>query len=317
MAYVPFWHELRVEDILQADGSITQGDALGNRRAQASISGRVIQFLAMDNYVVRAISKSCHLVSLLGLILLTPPQLLHGQTSAPSGTTSAVPDWAQPGSDTHEQVPPPADFHRPSRNFDTPIGIFQGQSDIGAAVVAGSASYNAETKQYTITSAGYNIWYSRDEFRYLWKKMSGDVSLAADAMFPDPKGYSDRKAVLVIRQNLEDDSTEAMTGEHGTGMIHLAERPTRGADMKDMQFRFGGTLEGVMAKRIGIEKRGDAIAIFVSLKGEPMHQFGPPIQLHFDGPFYVGIGFCSHLPATLDTAVLSDVVLANSAGQVH
>ncbi len=271
----------------------------------------------MENYAVRAARKNYRRLRILGLILLIAPQMLRAQASASAGTTPAVPDWAQPGSDTHEQVPPPADFHRPSRNFDTPIGIFQGQSDIGSAVVPGSASYDAETKQYTLTSAGYNIWYSRDEFRYLWKKMSGDVSLAADVTFPDPKGYSDRKAVLVIRQNLNDDSKEAMTGEHGTGMIHLAQRPTPGAAMTDMQFRFGGTLEGVMAKRIGIEKRGDAIAIFVSLKGEPMHQFGPPIHLHFDGPFYVGIGFCSHLPATLDTAVLSDVILEDSAGKVR
>lgn len=282
-----------------------------------SVSETVIQFFAMGNYVVRLARKSCYLLWLLVLILLTSPQLLHAQASAPAGKTPAVPEWAQPGSATHEQVPPPADFHRPSRNFNTPIGIFQGQSDIGGAVVPGSSSYNAETKQYTIISAGYNIWYSRDEFRYLWKKMSGDISLAADVTYPDPKGYSDRKAVLVIRQSLNDDSKEAMIGEHGTGMIHLAWRPTPGADMTDMQFRFGGTLEGVMAKRIGIEKRGDAIAIFVSLKGEPMHQFGPPIQLHFDGPFYVGIGFCSHLPATLDTAVLSDVVLENSAGKLN
>ena len=282
-----------------------------------SVSETVIQFFAMGNYVVRLARKSCYLLWLLVLILLTSPQLLHAQASAPAGKTPAVPEWAQPGSATHEQVPPPADFHRPSRNFNTPIGIFQGQSDIGSAVVPGSSSYNAETKQYTIISAGYNIWYSRDEFRYLWKKMSGDISLAADVTYPDPKGYSDRKAVLVIRQSLNDDSKEAMIGEHGTGMIHLAWRPTPGADMTDMQFRFGGTLEGVMAKRIGIEKRGDAIAIFVSLKGEPMHQFGPPIQLHFDGPFYVGIGFCSHLPATLDTAVLTDVVLENSAGKLN
>jgi hypothetical protein len=277
----------------------------------------MIQFFAMENYVVRAARKSCYLLWLMGLILLATPQILRAQVSTSAAPTAAVPDWAQPGSDTHEQVPPPADFHRLSRNFDAPIGIFQGQSDIGSAVVPGSASYNAETRQYTITSAGYNIWYSRDEFRYLWKKMSGDVSLAADVTFPDPKGYSDRKAVLVIRQNLNDDSKEAMTGEHGTGMIHLAQRPTRGADMTDMQFRFGGTLEGVMAKRIGIEKRGDAIALFVSLEGEPMHQFGPPIHLHFDGPFYVGVGFCSHLPATLDTAILSNVVLEDSAGKVH
>ena len=229
----------------------------------------------------------------------------------------AVPDWAQPGSPTHVQVPPPADFHRPSRNFDVPIGLFEGQSDIGGAVVPGSASYDADTQQYTIQSAGYNIWYSRDEFRFLWKKMSGDVSLAADVSFPDPKGFGDRKVVLIIRQNLEDDSKEAMIGQHGAGLIHLAWRSDKGVFLKDMQYRFGGGLAGVKAKRIGIEKHGDAIAIFVSLQGEPMHQFGPPITLHFDQPFYVGVGFCSHLPATPDTAVLSNVVFENSAGDVR
>ena len=198
-----------------------------------------------------------------------------------------------------------------------PIGVFQGQSDIGGALVPGSSSYDAATKQYTINSAGYNIWYFRDEFRYLWSKISGDVSLAADVTFPDSNGYGDRKAVLVIRQNLDDDSKEAMVGEHGVGMIHLADRPERGANLKDMQFRFGGSLANVRAKRIGIEKRGDAIALFISLTGEPLHQFGPPINLHFDEPFYVGVGFCSHLPDKSDTAVLSNVVLEKSAGKVQ
>jgi hypothetical protein len=249
---------------------------------------------------------------LLALILCSSPHPLGAQT-----TNLTVPVWAQPGSSNHVQVAPPADFHRPSKNFDTPIGLFEGQSDIGGALLPGSASYDAGTKQYTINSAGYNVWYMRDEFRYLWKKMSGDVSLAADVTFPDAKGYGDRKVVLVIRQNLEDDSKEAMLGEHGVGMIHLAWRPDKGALMKDAQFRFGGTLAGVKAKRIGIEKHGDAIAIFVSLQGEPMHQLGPPISLHFDEPFYVGVGFCSHLPATSDTAVLSDVVLENAADEVR
>jgi hypothetical protein len=73
----------------------------------------------------------------------------------------------------------------------------------------------------------------------------------------------------------------------------------------------------VHARRIGMEKRGDAFAIFVSLEGEPMHQFGPPVNLHFDEPFYVGVGFCSHQPDKSDTAVLSDVVLENAAGKVE
>ncbi len=242
--------------------------------------------------------------------------LAHAQ-AAGTQPTPAVPDWALPGSATHKQVAPPADFHRPSRNFNTRIGVFEGQSDIGGAVVAGSAGYDAGAGKYTINSAGYNIWYSRDEFRYEWKRMSGDVSLAADVTFPNPDGYGDRKAVLVIRQNLDDDSKEAMIGEHGTGMVHLAERTERGANLKDMQYRFGGMLANVKAKRIGIEKRGDSIAIFISLEGEPMERLGPPVELHFEAPFYVGIGFCSHLPDKSDTAVFSNVILEGEAGKVR
>jgi hypothetical protein len=263
----------------------------------------LLKFIVMEHYVVRFTIG-------LGLMLSAAPHLVRAQ--APT-----VPDWALPGSATHRQVAPPAGFQRPSRIFDTPIGVFQGQSDIGSALVPGSATYDAGAKQYTINSAGYNIWYFRDEFRYLWTKMSGDVSLAADVTFPDPQGYSDRKGVLVIRQSLDDDSKEAMIGQHGTGMIHLADRPEKGANLRDAQYRFGGTLANVKAKRIGIEKHGDAIAIFISLTGEPLHQFGPPISMHFDEPFYVGIGFCSHLPDKSDTAVLSNVVLENSAGKVR
>jgi len=259
-------------------------------------------------------------LSQLVLMLCMAPDPLRAQAPV-------VPAWAQPGSATHVQVAPPPDFHRPSKNFDTPIGIFDGQSDIGSALVPGSASYDAGTKQYTINSAGYNVWYTRDEFRYLWKKMSGDVSLAAAITYPDPNGFGDRKAVLVIRQDLEDDSKEAVTALHGLGMIHLAQRPEKDVRVTDMEYRIGGrgrpggatpdSLVAVMAQRIGIEKHGDSFALFVSLAGEPMHQFGPPINLHIEGPFYAGIGFCSHLPDKSDTAVLSDVVLENSAGKVR
>lgn len=244
-----------------------------------------------------------------------------GARATPSQTTATpdVPDWALPSSATHKQYPPPADFHRPSKNFDTPIGIFQGQSDIGGPLVPESASYDAATKKYTINSAGYNIWYTRDEFRYLWKKMSGDVSLSADVSFPvAQQPPHDRKVVVIIRQDLDDGSKEIMAAEHGTGMVHLAQRPAKNDSIKDMQYRISGSmLSGVMPQRIGIEKRGDSVALYISVQGEPMHQFGPPIQLHFDGPFYVGIGFCSHYPVTVDTGVFSNVVLKNAAGKMN
>jgi hypothetical protein len=243
-----------------------------------------------------------------------------------AGSQAQAPEWAQPGSATHSQVAPPPDFHRPPTTFNTPIGIFDGQSDVGSALVPGSASFDAATGAYTINSAGYNVWYTRDEFRYLWKKMSGDVSLAADIAFPDAKGYGDRKAVLVIRQSLDDDAKEVLVALHGAGMIHLAQRPEKDVRVKDMEFRIGGrgrpggaspdSLVTVMAQRIGLQKKGDAFSLWVSLEGEPMHEFGPPVELHLDAPFYVGIGFCSHQPTTVDTAVLSHVVLEGEAGKV-
>jgi hypothetical protein len=238
------------------------------------------------------------------------------QAQAPASAPQ-VPDWALPASPTHKQVPPPEGFHRATRTSETPIGFFEGQSDIGGALVPGNSSYDATTGQYTINSAGYNIWYQRDEFRYLWKKASGDFSIAADVTFPNAEGFGDRKVVIDFRQSLDDDAKSIMVGQHGAGMIHLAYRSDAGVMMKDLEYRFGGLLTGIHAKRIGIEKHGDSFAIFISLQGEPMHQFGPPFTLHLDEPFYVGIGFCSHQPATVDTAVISNLVFENSAGKVH
>lgn len=276
-----------------------------------------------------ALRSAPALIGLFSLCILSiHSDPLRAQAPAtPATPKPATPEWAQPGSATHTQVAPPADFHRPGKNFETPIGIFAGQSDIGSPAIPGSASFDPATAQYTIHSAGYNIWYTRDEFRFLWKKLSGDASLAADITFPDPNGYGDRKAVLIIRQDLDDDSKEVIVALHGLGMIQLAERAEKNIRVKDMEYRIGGrgrpggasadSLVNVMAKRIGLEKRGDSFTLYVSLEGEPMHPFGPPINLHIDGPFYAGIGFCSHQPDKSDTAVLSNVVLENAAGRVH
>jgi hypothetical protein len=39
--------------------------------------------------------------------------------------------------------------------------------------------------------------------------------------------------------------------------------------------------------------------------------------LKLTAPFYVGIGFCSHLPDTVDAALLANVVVENSAGKMR
>lgn len=260
------------------------------------------------------------------LLASLSPALGQSLIPPPSPRGIAVPDWALPQSPTHKQVAPPKDFHRKTITYDKPVGAFDNQSDIGAALVPGSASYDAGSKTYTITSAGYNIWYQRDEFRFLWKKMQGDVSLAATVVWTDIGEFHDRKVALVIRDDLDDDSREIVAAQHGNGMVHIAWRDEKTGKMVDISHRAARqpkpdtTEKGPQAlhpTRIGIEKKGDQFHLWVSWQGEPIHLEGAPITFKTSGPFYVGIGFTSHLPANVLTAKVGNVVLENAAGKIR
>ncbi len=58
------------------------------------------------------------------------------------------------------------------------MGIFETNLDIGKVGIAGSATYDTETDSYTISGSGENMWFNKDAFHYVWKKVSGDVSLS-------------------------------------------------------------------------------------------------------------------------------------------
>jgi hypothetical protein len=264
-----------------------------------------------------ALAISPALVSFSWAQSLVPPP-------APPGVD--VPDWALPGSVAHKQVAPPLDFHRASVTTSGTIGQFEAQTDIGGALAPGNASYDAASNAYTINSAGYNIWYQRDEFHYLWKKMSGDVSLAGTVMWPNLDDFHDRKVALVIRDSLDDDSRQIVAAQHGNGMVHIAWRAEKTGPMTDIEYRSArqpraGTGEQgpqtFHPVRFGIEKKGDAFQLYISWQGEPLHAEGAPVVFKTNGPFYAGVGFVSHLPANVLTAKVSNVVLENAAGKVR
>ena len=64
-----------------------------------------------------------------------------------------------------------------------PVGIFKANSDIGNPQLAGSAVYNQADQSYTLKGGGYNIWFERDEFHYLFNKIKGDFILTANFEF--------------------------------------------------------------------------------------------------------------------------------------
>src|ERR1700753_3108816 len=66
------------------------------------------------------------------------------------------------------------------------LGVFTDHMDIGNPKHKGNSQYNKETHTYTMTGSGYNIWFNRDEFQFLFKKIKGDFTATANFQFLGP-----------------------------------------------------------------------------------------------------------------------------------
>ena len=191
------------------------------------------------------------------------------------------------------------------------LGVFENQSDVGSVAPAGTASYDPATERYTITSAGANTWYHVDDFHFLWKKAAGDWALSADISFP-PHSYDHepnphRKGILMFRQTLDAGGIYADAAAHGSGLMALQYRRERGANSQDIELNIEAP------RTVRLEKRGDSFTLFLSMKGEPLHQVGAAVTLHLKQPFYVGLGAVSHDVNTTDKVVFSHVTLQRLA----
>src|SRR4030081_3085375 len=98
-----------------------------------------------------------------------------------------------------------------------PTGVFENHVDVGSVLHPGTLEYDPAQGTYTVGGSGENIWSTTDAFHFVWKKVAGDVSLAANISFLGKGGNEHRKAVLMVRQSLDADSVYADVALHGNG----------------------------------------------------------------------------------------------------
>src|SRR5262252_8574591 len=183
---------------------------------------------------------------------------------------------------------------------------FDGGANVGHPRFNGSIQFNSGTREYTVTGGGSNMWFSADAFYFSWKKVSGDISLAADIAFQGTGGDPHRKACLIVRQSLDSDSPYADAALHGDGLTSLQYRESKGARTYEIQANAKGP------KRLRIEKRGKYVSMSIAGAGEELHPAGGTFRLMLDEPFYIGLGVCAHNDAALETAVFSNVELVTA-----
>jgi Tol biopolymer transport system component len=185
------------------------------------------------------------------------------------------------------------------------LGVFEHQSDVGDTRHTGAVHYDEGRRSYTIAGGGENMWFTNDAFHFVWKKVPGDVMLAADIAFLGAGGNPHRKACLIIRQSLEPDSAYADAALHGDGLTSLQCREARGERTYEIQSNISAP------KRLRIEKRGKYVSMSIGHEGGALHPAGGSFRLVLADPFYVGLGVCAHDNNALEKAVFTNVELAS------
>ena len=185
------------------------------------------------------------------------------------------------------------------------VGIFDDSANIGPAPANGTGhQFDVQKKIYTVRGGGSNMWFSADAFNFVWKKVSGDVSLAADIVIPPSEGGDPhRKGVVMVRQSLDADSPYADAALHGDGLTSLQYRETKGARTYEIQANRS------KPKRLRIEKRGKYVSMSIATEGEELRPAGGSFRLVLEEPFYIGLGVCAHNGSRVETAVFSNVEL--------
>lgn len=186
------------------------------------------------------------------------------------------------------------------------LGVFTNEGSVGATPPGCKAHYDSTKGEYTITGGGANMWASTDAFYFVWKKVSGDVTLSADIQWVGTSEAEHRKAVLIVRQSLDPGSSYADAVSHGNGLTSLQ---FRGA-ANEQTYQVVASEEG--PSHLKIVRKGSMILMYSSKPGGEIKVSGPVQYVTLQDPVYVGLGVCSHVATTLETAVFSNVKLEES-----
>jgi Tol biopolymer transport system component len=179
------------------------------------------------------------------------------------------------------------------------LGAFTDQSDVGNPIHTGRASYDTGKQEFTVEGAGANMWAGRDEFRFVWRKLTGNFILTANAAFVGKGVEPHRKIGWIVRSSLADDSPHGAAVLHGDGLTSLQFRRTKGAPTEEIVSKIRA------ADVLQLERHGNTYRMSVAHFGDVLTS--EEISLDLGAEVYVGLFVCSHNKDVTEKAVFSNV----------
>ena len=190
------------------------------------------------------------------------------------------------------------------------LGAFTNSADIGTPKLAGSSSYDSATKTYNLKGAGYNIWFNRDEFHYLYNKMKGDFKVTTNFQFvSDTGGNAHRKIGWMIRESEDEAAASINAVQHGDGLVVMQWRGKRGENMRDPEDEIFFPTKKLF-QVLQMERKGNLITMRVGNAGEPLQLVGTH-EMPFAETVLAGIFICSHDENIVEEVKVWDVKIEN------
>lgn len=185
-------------------------------------------------------------------------------------------------------------------------GIFKNQADVGKPKITGSAVYDEKTKTYTLKGGGYNIWFKRDEFHYVFNKLKGDFTLTAHFEFAGTGREAHRKIGWMVRESLDDSAVHISAVLHGDGLTVLQWRLKPGMAMRDPEDEIRA--DSARYTVVQLQRIGKKIIMRVAARDDsPFITVGEKKIDNLGAEVLAGIFICSHNPEVMEEAKISNL----------
>ncbi|GAC1452681.1 MAG: SMP-30/gluconolactonase/LRE family protein [Gemmatimonadaceae bacterium] len=191
------------------------------------------------------------------------------------------------------------------------VGAFESQADIGRTRRAGSASYDQRRQDYLVEGSGQNMWGDRDDFHFVWKRMTGNFILSTRARFIGAGVEAHRKIGWTIRSSLESRSAHVTAAMHGDGLMSLQFRRATGRTTEEAKSRDSLPPRDADAV-IQLERRDGNYVMSVARFGDTLvtHELA---GVSLPDTVFVGLFVCAHNDTVVERAVFSNVRITKPA----
>ena len=180
-----------------------------------------------------------------------------------------------------------------------------------------SGGYTEDNGTFTIEAAGADIWGEADQFHFVYKEMSGNISIVAhiDSVFDTGDGWA--KAGIMIRDTLDPGARNTalfFTPEHGTRLQRrgVIDGEYLGTDEETL-YAGDPNDPNTFPQWLKIERTGVVVRVYTSMNGNTWNDFPMArTYVNLTGSFYVGMAVTSHNSELITEAQISNVTITGS-----